>query len=415
MKTLSKNAIFLFLVSILLLSLLNCSDGSNQKINNPTNSQNNPKIITFEKTFGGTQNDRAISVIKASDEGYMITGYSTIQLSSSRSVGVLLRKTDKNGNLTWEKTFGGLENDFALSAINTSDGGYVFTGSTESFGPNIFSDVYLVKVDGNGNLVWETTFGREKNDRGNSVIELSDGGFLITGSTDSIITNVTGLTDVYLIKTDNSGNLIWEKQFGGAGIEHGNSVVETSDGGYMITGFSARSGRSAEIYVIKTDHGGNLVFEKTLGGVGYDYGSEMIKSSNGNYIIAGYTSSSGAGLSDIYLMEIDNSGNLVWENTIGGTGHDRAESVIETADSGYVLIGYTESSGEGLRDVFIIKVDRSGNLVWEKTFGGANNDFGLSVKETSDGGFVIAGYTESFGAGLYDVYLIKTDSLGNVY
>ncbi len=361
------------------------------------------------KTFGGTGEDKSFSVCKASNGGYMITGHTW---SFGIGGAVYLIKTDDNGASIWEKTYGGGYFDTGYSIGETSDGGYIITGWTWSFGA-LLSDLYLVKVDSNGNLDWEKSFRGTDYDYGYSVIETSDGGYIITGSTSSF---GTGSVDLYLVKVDNSGALIWEKNFGGPDIDKGFSIVETVDSCFIITGLTRSFGTGSEdVYLIKVDNSGTLIWEKTFGGTSSDYGSSIITTSDSGFIVVGETHSFGLGSSDVYLLKIDINGNLSWEKTFGGTGEDFGLSVIETSDNNYILAGMKSSGGVSGGDVYLIKTDNDGTLLWEQTIGGAGYEYGYSLLETPTGGYIITGSTTSSGAGSFDVYFIKTDSEGNVY
>ena len=317
--------------------------------------------------------------------------------------------------LVWEKTFGGSNDDQAYSVQQTSDGGYIIAGDTSSFGA-VSSDVYVVKTDSAGNSVWEKTFGGSRDDHGRSVQQTADGGYIIAGYSMLLVYDERWQYyyyqgDVYLIKTDPDGNSIWQKTFVGSCDDRAYSVQQTTDGGYIIVGTTRDIGAPVQtwpdVYLIKTDSGGNMVWQKTFWGVVDDFGYSVQQTADGGYIIAGGTPSFGAGGYDVYLIKTDSGGNLVWQKTFGGSKYDQAYSVQQTTDGGYIIAGGTSSFGAAGRNVYLVKTDSGGNMVWQKTFGGSNDDFGNSVQQTTDGGYIIAGGTSSFGAGSNDVYLMK--------
>lgn len=354
----------------------------------------------WEKTYGGTAHDYGYSVEQTADGGYIVTGYTWS--SDGDGWDVYLIKTDVRGNEEWSKTFGGSDTDVGYSVQQTIDNGHIISGYTWSFGAGK-RDVYLVKTDDRGNEEWSKTFGGNKTDVGYSVKETIDGGYIVSGYTLSF---GAGWYDVYLIKTDVSGNEVWTKTFGGSSLDVGESVQQTSDGGYIIAGWTGEG--LHDVYLLKTDASGNEEWVKTFGGSYAEKGHSVIKTSNGGYIIAGYTYSFGLGESDVYLIKTDSNGNKEWSKTFGGSDDDVGYSVEQTADGGYIIAGYTHATGSGDSDVYLIKTNSLGNREWSKTFGGSDYDIGYSVQQTSDGAFIITGYTESFGAGGSDVYLIKT-------
>ena len=357
----------------------------------------------WDKTFGGSSYDYGHSVAETSDGGYIITG--STQSYGAGLKDVWLIKTDGDGNKEWDKTFGGSHFDCGQSVAETSDGGYIIAGYTSSYGAG-FADVWLIKTDADGNKEWDKTFGGSHQDHGWSVAETSDGGYIIAGITFSN----TGypLGDAWLIKTDGDGNKEWDKTFGGSADDYGWSVAETSDGGYVIAGRTSSYGAGySDAWLIKTDGDGNKQWDKTFGGSGRDYGQSVAKTSDGGYIIAGFTKSYGAGGRDAWLIKTDGDGNKEWDKTFGGLGTDCGYSAVEASDGGYIIAGYTYSYGAGSGDAWLIKTDADGNKEWDKTFGGSHSDIGDSVAETSDGGYIIAGTTSSYGAGFEDVWLIK--------
>jgi hypothetical protein len=234
-----------------------------------------------------------------------------------------LVKTDANGNMQWNQTYGGPLWEECSSVVQTSDGGYALTGSTTSFGPGDRSDVYLVKSDPSGNMQWNKTYGGEAittNDGASSVIQTSEGGYIMAGSTWS---SGTGSTDVYLIKTDANGTLQWNKTYGGTRDELGCSLVQASDGGYAIAGWTYSFGTGVpNVYLVKTDAVGNEQWSKAYGGSDPDYGYSLIRTSDGGYAIAGYTDYPGPdGYDDMFLVKTDAEGEfgLVRTDTTANT------------------------------------------------------------------------------------------------
>lgn len=340
---------------------------------------------------------------------------------------------------------------FGADVRQTTDGGYILVGSTLGN-----PDVWLVKTDADGHEIWSRTFAGDGSEYGSSVRQTADGGYIIAGeigtpyvpikgqttSSNSAGTDTesqgteTGDADIWLIKTDSDGEEIWSQRFGGEEEEESRSVCQTSDNGYIIVGHITTREEfisevsvngtveditleiiqpgGAAIWLIKTDVNGNEIWNKTFSGNSYDYSSEVRQTAGGGYIIVGRTSSYGAGKRDVWLIKTDANGNEIWNKTFGGSANDTGQSVSQTTDSGYIITGYTTSYGVGEEDLWLIKTDHDGNLIWSKTFGGADDDFGTSVCQTASGGYIVAGYTKSFSDRLSDVWLIKTDADGNM-
>ncbi|MCH7965298.1 MAG: T9SS type A sorting domain-containing protein [Bacteroidetes bacterium] len=363
--------------------------------------------VTFQKTFGGMSTDYAYSVQQTKDEGYIIAGY-TLSFGEGNRDAYLIR-TDVNGETLWTKTYGGSNTDYAWTIQQTKDDGFIIGAHSGSFGAGSH-DVYLIKTDLIGNVIWSRVYGGSNADGAYSLQQTTDGGFIIGAHVNSF---GAGLHDVYLIKIDNSGDTLWTKTFGGSGEDRFRELHQTADGGFILVSETLSFGAgNSDVYLVKTDSIGNLIWTKTYGGNSSDYGYSVRQTTDGGYIIAGYTQSFGAGGTDVYIIKTDNSGNLVWTKSYGGSSADYGYSVRQTTDGGYIIVGYTESFGEA-GDVYLIRIDSNGDLIWSKVFGGLQTDYGWSVRQTIDGGFIIAGYTRSFGSGNEDVYLIKTDQLGN--
>jgi len=427
MKTLSKYLSLALFVAATLPTQNACNQTSPSS-NPPTQSAHTQTSPTFDtifaigpspyfcKAIGGKNDDRGRSLIQTSDGGYAIAGYT--ESFGAGEADVYVVKLDAYGNLQWTKTIGGPKDDLGFSLIQTSDGGYAIAGYTESFGAGEW-DVYVVKLDANGNLQWTKTIGGPKGDWGFSLIQTSDGGYAIAGYTESF---GAGYADVYVIKLDANGNLQWTKTIGGPDFDVGNSLIQTSDGGYAIVGTYGHGlvGEDEvlttfDVYVVKLDANGNLQWTKTIGGENDDGGISLVQASDGGYAIAGSTRSFGAGGEDIYVVKLDANGNLQWTKTIGGKEWDEDHSLIQTSDGGYAIAGATNSFGVGWNDVYVVKLDANGNLQWTKTIGGPESEIGESLIQTSDGGYAIAGYIEHSGERKKDVYVVKLDKNGDAY
>jgi hypothetical protein len=314
-----------------------------------------------EKTFGGIEDDVGYSVQQTEDGGFIIVG----KTSSFGAGGsdVYLIKTDALGNKKGEKTFGGIEDDVGYSVQQTEDGGFIIVGKTSSLGAG-GSDVYLIKTDALGNADWEKTFGGAEDDVGYSVQQTEDGGFIIVGKTSSL---GAGGSDVYLIKTDALGNADWEKTFGGIEDDAAYSVQQTKDGGYIIAGETASFGAGkSDVYLIKTDASGNIEpgWPKTFGGAEVDIGRSVRKTGDG-YIIAGSTESFSAGKSDVYLIKTDALGNKKGEEILGGANSDGGFAVQQTRNGNYIVAGSTESFGAGKSDVYLYEFSSIPNNKFE--------------------------------------------------
>jgi len=361
-----------------------------------------PPDEEWNETFGGTNYDEGRCVQQTTDGGNIITGR-----TSSYGAGgydVWLIKTDSNGTKEWDKTFGGEEDDVGYSVQQTVDGGYIITGFTYSFGAGGY-DVWLIKTDSNGSIEWNETFGGINSDEGFSVQQTTDGGYIITGRTSSY---GAGGHDVWLIKTNSNGNEQWNETFGGSLYDYGYSVQQTDDGGYIITGFSGIG--HFDVWLIKTDSNGFIEWDEIFGGIASDGGYSVQQTDDGGYIVLGYTSSFASGGSDAWLIKTDSDGNKEWDEILGGTDPYVGFCVQQTVDGGYIITGYTSSFGTGNYDVWLIKTDSDGNIEWDKIFGVADLDFGHYVQQTSEGGYIITGRTGSFDTGGGDVWLIKIET-----
>jgi hypothetical protein len=361
-----------------------------------------PAQITFERTYGGALGDGGGSIQQTADGGYIITG-------STKSYGagdadIYLIKTDARGDTLWSKAFGGADVDYGYDVQQTTDSGYVMTGVTFSFGAGM-GDIWLIKTDAFGDTLWARTIGDTNPQWGYEVRQTVDGGYIVVGCTGPY-----GSFAAYLIKTGADGDTLWTRTFAGGVDCSGYAVQQTADSGYILAGYEWPADG---MYLVKTDVDGDTEWTRTYGGVDFDEGQSVQQTSDGGYIIAGDTRSFGAGGSDVYLVKTDAQGDTQWTRTFGGVDEEWGYSVQQATDSGYIVAGQTRSFGAGDYDVFLIRTDSGGDTLWTRTFGGAAEDGGSSVRQTADGGCVIGGGTNSYGVG-GDVYLIKTNADGNV-
>ena len=364
-------------------------------------------IISYQKEFGGQGIDIAYSVQQTADEGLIIAGR-TDSWGSGGIDGWLI-KTNNEGHEEWNRTYGSEDDDYIRKIEVLSDGGYILTGTTNSFGYGS-NDIWLFKVDQDGLEEWQFTFGGTDDDWGMSVEQTMDDGFIMVGHT---LSYGAGYYDIYMVKTDAFGNEEWHQTFGGTEEDFGYSVLQSSDGGYVVLGFTVSFGSgNKDVWLIKTDAQGNMQWDKTFGGTESEIGFDIKKTTDGGYIITGYTESNSNGLYDVLLIKTDSNGNEIWSKNIGNGNYESGSSVKQTYDGGFIITGYTFSYGAGLRDIWLIKTDQDGNEEWQYTFGGIYNEEGTHVLQTLSGGFVIVGYTESRGSGQMDVKLIKTSPAG---
>ena len=370
--------------------------------------------IKFVKTFGGGDEDWGRSVEQTSDGGYIIAGY-TRSLGSG-DYDVWLIKTDSNGEQQWNQTFGESKGEKGNSVKETSDGGYIIVGNTESVPyESGISDVLLIKTDSQGNEEWSQSFGETeaghgpyRTEYGYSVQQATDGGYILIGTKKEPNNNPSSNYDIWLIKADSNGNEEWNKVFGSNNHERGTSVQLTTDGGYILTGSKYYSTGLRDVWLIKTASDGNEEWNQTFGTEGDDIAFSVQQTSDGGYIVSGEISTGLVESSGMLLIKTNSNGNVTWLKEYlkaNASGY----SVQQTSDGGYIITGWREDTGDDY-EVWLIKTDSGGNIEWDKGFGAISpSNRGDSVQQTSDGGYIITGNTYGSDA---DVLLIKTDSEG---
>ena len=299
----------------------------------------------------------------------------------------------------------------AYSMVRTQDGGFAITG-----GPFMtsISDIIIACFDPNGGYLWaERVGGPEPDcfDVGFSIVQTTDKGFAISGITDCM-----GPTryNLILARFDSLGNHLWTKVVGDNSILNTNTVVQTTDKGFVVVNHTNLGAGGGDILVLRFDSLGNLLWSKTLGGTGGDYNGSVTLTTDGGILIVGTTASFGAGGSDILLVKLDSLGDLVWVRTFGDTGEEAGKTIVPTTEGGFAVAGSTTSFGAGGSDILIAKFDSLGNLIWVRTVEGTGDEAGSSiVQNPGNGEFAVAGNTTSFGASGSDIILVRFDSVGN--
>jgi len=371
--------------------------------------------MEWSKTYGGGGYDEARSIVQTSDGGYALAGFTNS--FGAGSYDFWLVKTDSVGNKQWDKTYGGTGKDEAYSAVQTTEGGYALAGWTNSFGAG-GEDFWLVKTDASGNKQWSRTYGGTGDDEAWSAIQTSDGGYALAGWTNSfgpgdwdfwlVKTDATGNEQwekTYEGQGADPANYVID--------DLAYSVIQTGDNGYAIVGYTITSGPGRvgvflyDAWLVKTDATGNKQWDKTYGGRGDDECRSIIQASDGGYVLAGDTAF-GSDLGNFLLIKTDATGNMQWNQTYGGAEKDETNALIQTSDGGYAMAGFTGSFGAGSWDFWLVKTDATGNKQWDNTYGGSGSDVALCMDQTNDGEYILTGYTFSFGAGGGDFYLVKT-------
>ncbi|MBK7887447.1 MAG: DUF11 domain-containing protein [Bacteroidetes bacterium] len=421
--------------------------------------------IEWQKTIGGGGTDELKSIQQTRDGGYILGGSSTSNISYDKTENCKgkedfwIVKTDSIGNIEWQNTIGGSDTDKLSVILQTSDGGYVLGGWSDSnyTGDKTeiclgFYDYWIVKIDSLGVIQWQNTIGGSDNDILNSIVQTSDGGFLLSGYSESDISGDKNefsiIADYWIVRTDSLGSILWQNTIVGGFYDYLNSIQETDDGGYILGGSctsnisgdkTENSLGGADYWIVKTDVLGNIQWQNTIGGSGDDWLNYIQQTADGGYILGGISKSNisgdktenNLGLFDYWIVKTDSFGNIQWQNTIGGSFHDVLESIEPTWDGGYFIGGYSSSNISGDKvensivgfDYLVIKTDANGIILWQNTIGGRDLDELHSVKQISNSGYILGGYSRSnisgdktennFGGGV-DFWLIKLTNKYNL-
>jgi hypothetical protein len=390
--------------------------------------------IQVVKTFGGSHNESARSVVKTLDGGYAVLGFTQSidgdipTTKSTVQYDLWLLKFDAQDNLVWQKTIGGTKDDYGYKIIQSNDGGYAIVGSSKSndidqstnFG---FEDVWVQKLDASGSYEWKSTLGFSGSDIGYSIIQTTDGGYFVGSVLDVSASGGLGNSknlnwkhaggDYWGIKLSKTGSTEWRKYFGGTNTDTCYDVVEATDGFIMIGSSDSNdvdiknSKGSYDFWIVKTDKQGKMIWEKSFGGSEIDEAFQVLKTTDNNFLIVGETRSSDQhvtnqkGGADIWVVKMDTNGAILWQKNYGGTNFDVGRGVSLAQDGGFYITGSTRSmdgdvtENKGSNDVWLLKIDATGNLEWQKTIGGSDIDFSYDVVELDDKSLILVGETNS--------------------
>ena len=343
-----------------------------------------PQSILWNHTYGGDAYDEANSVQMTSDGGFIAVGY-TQSFGLGRFGNAYMIRTNADGDTIWTKMFGSDGTDVFADLIATPDSGFIAVGLTDT--PNDFENIYVVKVDNEGNTLFEKNFGGSQKDVGVSIAPAADGGFVITGGTKSF---TVGEEDLFLFKIDASGDSLWFKTYGTAGNDPGYGISPTSDGGFIVSGLFNWS----DAWLLRADANGDTLWTKTFGGSDYDEANFPMQTTDNGFIFCGSTASMGAGDLDAYVVKTDSMGNLIWQKTYGGTGYDEGRRITAKPGGGYMILANTDSQVPAEFNYYLVSADENGDTVWTKTIGIAGGeDRAYDILNISQSEYIIAGST----------------------
>jgi uncharacterized delta-60 repeat protein len=362
---------------------------------------------TWERTFGGAQEDKAYGIATMLDDGVVVVGNRRLLSTFGQNAWIL--RLNRSGEIVWEREFGGRKGDEVYGVVATTDDGIVFAGNSRSRGAGK-SDVWVLRLDKSGNTVWERTFGGTDDDRARSIAATADGGFVIAGFTQS---RGSPEGDAFIIKIDSAGELSWEQTAGGSRNDAVIHIATMSDGGLIATGYKDLGDpKGYELWVLRLNPQGRLLWDRTFGHGIFDAGTSVVPTADGGSVVVGVTSEDAYRRDDAWVIRLDARGKVVWEQTFGGPEPETAWSVVDMRDKGYAVLVSTSSYGAGSADAWLLRLDRDGALIWERMFGGKLWDRPTSAVLTADGGIFVAGYTTTQGAGREDYWLFRLDSDG---
>jgi hypothetical protein len=357
----------------------------------------------WSRTFGGPSTEMCHAIQATSDGGFVLVG--STESFSAVCADFWMVCTDSSGDSLWSRQYGGSYYEYCYSVAGTNDGGYILAGSRIDQEPIWPTDIWVIRTDANGDSLWSRAISLGGCEECFCVRQVSDSGYIVAGQT---CAEWPGYLDFLLMKLDDGGEPLWNRSFGGSETEICYAAAETPDGGYILAGETASFGAGlADFWLLKTDADGDSLWSRTYGGTLHDFCYCMAQTSDGGYILGGETRSFGAGGTDFWVVKTNADGDSLWSRAFGGNSYEYCRSIMQTPDGGYLLAGYTQSFGSGNHDFWMVKIDANGDSLWSKTLGGVSVDVCKAALQTADGGYILAGGTYSFGPGLMDFWLVK--------
>jgi hypothetical protein len=408
--------------------------------------------IQWQKCLGGFNEEETRSIQQTSDGGYIVAGHTESNdgdVTGNHGGGdYWIVKLNSTGTIEWQKCLGGTNQDWARSIQQTSDGGYIvagFTGSNDGdvTGNHGGEDYWIVKLTSTGTIQWQKCLGGSNDEDTYSIQQTIDGGYIVAGitrSNDGDVNGNHGVADCWIVKLNSTGTIQWQKCLGGSSLDYAFSIQQTTDGGYIMAGSTISNdgdvmgnhGVNNDIWIVKLNSTGTIQWQKCLGGIGAELAYSVQQTTDGGYIVAGYTGSNDGDVSgnhgggDYWIVKLNSTGTIQWQKCLGGIYDEQIFSIHQTSDGGYIVAGSTESNdgdvsgnhGEG--DYWIVKLTSTGTIQWQKCLGGINYEQAFSIYQTSDGGYIVAGSTESndgdvtgnHGGGDYWIVKLNNDNVG---
>ena len=362
-------------------------------------------FLVFSTLFGSTEkNESGHSIIQKQDSNFVVLG--------NVDNDVLMLELNNKGDVLWSQSYGGSQLDEAYHFEHTSDGGYIISGSTQSYGFG-GSDIWLIKSGSNGLIEWNIYIGTEYDEQGGKIIQTEDNGYLVVGNRTH---EQRGDSDVWLIKTNSQGDSTWTKTYGGLGDDIGSDIIQIENNGYILVGSTkSYEEEDYDILIVKIDDSGNEEWVQSYGIGSNDFGQAILESRNGGYMIQFLVEGYGNGNTSVGLLRIDLNGNLIWSKAFGGTINTKSRMFSTINSSEYISVCSQINYSTNSSNAWLIKINDNGEIIWEKTFGKYGEDAGFSVIPTLDSGFIITGKSNSLennNENLFDLWILKTDSNG---